>query len=70
MHRDRKIDTFHTPQNIRHEIALLETGGVAPVGHLVIGRAVDVVEDRAGQPALRQAAKVVKVMAVVGLHRE
>jgi hypothetical protein len=47
---------------------MLEGFRVPPIGRLVVGRAVDVVEDRTGQPLLRKAAKVVEIDAVFEAH--
>ena len=51
-----------------HQVAALEARGVAPIGHLVVGGAVDVVEDRARQAPPGQPAEVVKVVTVFQAH--
>jgi len=68
-HRHRQIDGLHSPQDVRYEIALLEACRVSPIGDFVVGRTVDVVEDRARKPALGQSPKVVKVVAIAYAHR-
>ena len=46
------------------EVDVIECGGVAIPGDLVVAAAVDVVEHGEGQPSLRQRAKVANVVAV------
>ena len=55
-HLHRHIDFIHATQHIRHEITTIETCGVGAIGDLVIRRPVDIVENRARQPALGQLA--------------
>ena len=65
---DREINSLDAPQHVGHEIAVLEACRIAPMGHLVVGRSIDVVEDRARQPSPRQSTKIVKVVAVAEAH--
>ncbi len=67
-HGDRQIDVGDAGEHARHQVAVLEGRGVAPVGGLVVGGAVDVVEDRPRQALLRQAAEVVEIEALVQPH--
>ena len=49
--------------------AALKAFGVAPKRCLVVGAAVDVVEDRAGQAPLRHRAEIVEIVATLERHR-
>src|SRR2546425_1087704 len=60
----REINSLDTPQYVGHEIAVLEACRIAPVGHLVVGRAIYIVENRARQPSSRQSPEIMKVVAV------
>ena len=55
-------------QDIGHEIAALEAFGIPAIGRLVVGRAVDVVEDRPRQPPLGERPEVMEVVAVLQAH--
>ena len=63
-----EINSLDAAQHVGHEIAVLEACRIAPVGDLVVGRTVDVVEDRARQPSLRQPSEIMKVVAVPKAH--
>src|SRR5215471_13094495 len=65
---DGEIDVFYAAQDVGHEVAGLEGLRVAPVGHLVVRRAVDVIEYRSGQPSFGQTAEIMKVMTVMQMH--
>ena len=67
--RHRHIDVADPAQDIRHQVAALEARRIPAIGHLVVGRAVDVVEDRPRQPPLRERPEVVEVVAVLQAHR-
>ncbi|KAG1087694.1 hypothetical protein G6F40_013664 [Rhizopus arrhizus] len=69
-HRHGHVHLGHAAQHVRHQVASFERVGVAPVGGFIVGSAVDVVEDGAGQPLARHAAKVVEVLALVQTHRK
>ena len=43
--------------------------GIPAIGRLVVGRAVDIVEDRPRQPPLGERPEVMEVMAVLQAHR-
>ena len=47
---------------------LIERLGIAPEGHLVVGAAVDVVEDRPRQALARQAPEILEIMALAQTH--
>jgi predicted RNase H-like HicB family nuclease len=49
-------------------IAALEACGILAKRRLVVRCAIDVVEDRAGQPLLSQLAEIVEVVAVAQTH--
>ena len=66
--RHRHVDGLDAAQDIGHQVAALEARGILAKRHLVVGGAVDVVEDRAGQPLLRQLAEIMEVVAVAQTH--
>jgi len=66
--RHGQVDLADPAQHVRHQVAAVKRGGVAPVGDLVVGRAVDVVEDRPGQAGLRHAAEIVEAVAARQSH--
>ena len=59
-----QVDAFHAPQDIGHQIAAVETRRIPAIGYFVVCPAVDVVEDRPRQPALRQFTEIMEVMAI------
>src|SRR5262245_31830530 len=67
-HSDGEINVFHAAQDVGHEIAALEAFCVTPVGHLVVGGAVDVIEYWTGQPSPGQTPEIMKVVAVAQMH--
>ncbi len=46
---NRHVDLADAAQHARQKIAALESRCIAPVGNLIVRRAVDIVEDRAGE---------------------
>src|SRR5450755_3804281 len=64
----RHIDAFDATQDIGNEVTALEACGVPAIGHLVVGRSVDVIEDGTWYPAPSQSSKVVEVMTVTQAH--
>src|SRR5665213_165960 len=64
------IDRFHPAQDIRHQIAALETCGIPAKRYLVIRRPVDVIEDRARQPTPRELTEIMEIMTVTHAHPE
>ena len=69
-HLDGKIHLRHAAQHIGNQVAALETFAVAPQRHLVVGAAVDIVEDRRRQAPPRHFAIIVEIMAVLQAHGE
>ena len=63
-----EINGLDAPQHVGHEIAPREACGIAAVGCLVVGCAIDVIEDGARQPSPRQPSEIMKVVAVVEAH--
>ncbi|MCY1537033.1 hypothetical protein D9M68_725140 [compost metagenome] len=66
----RHVHLRHPAQHVRHQVAGLEGLGIAPVGGFIVGRAVDVIEDRARQALARHTAKVVEILALVQAHQK
>ena len=66
---DGEIDAFHAAQDTRHEVTALEGFRVTLVCDLVVGRAVYVIEYRAGQPSLGQTLEIMKVVTIAQAHR-
>ena len=62
------IDVLDAAKHVRHQVAALEARAILPAGNLVVGGAVDVVEDRARQPPPRELAEVVEIVAVLQTH--
>lgn len=58
----------HAAQDVRDEVEGLEGGGIAPVGSLVLGGAVDIVEYGTRQLLLGQQTEIVEVVAVRDMH--
>jgi hypothetical protein len=65
---DGEIDFLYTAQDVGHEVTGLEGLRVAPVGRFVFGRAVDVIEDWAGQPSLGETSEIMKVVTLAQMH--
>jgi hypothetical protein len=65
---DREVNSRDAAQDVGHEIAAFEACRIAPMGYFVVGRAVDVVKDRARQPTSRQPTEILKVVAVAKAH--
>ena len=55
--RHRHVDGFHAAQDVGHQVAALEARGILAIGHFVVGRAVDVIEDRTRQTPLGERRK-------------
>ncbi len=67
--RHRHVDRLDPGEHARHQIAVVERRGVACLGQLVVGRAVDIMEHRKGQAPPRQFTKIVDIAAIGGAHR-
>src|SRR5580692_9414195 len=67
-HGHRQVDLLDAGENVRHQVAVLEGAGVPPIRRLVVGGAVDIVEDRPRQPPPRQFAKIVEIITLVQAH--
>jgi len=67
-HRHRQVNRFDPAQHVRHEIALFEARRIAPIRHFIVGRSVDVVEDRARQPPHGKPSKVMEAVAIGEAH--
>src|SRR5262245_66430320 len=67
-HSDGEINVFHAAQDVGRDIAALEAFCVTPVGHLVVGSAVDVIEYWTGQPSPGQTLEIMKVVTVAQMH--
>ena len=64
----RHIDGFHAAQDVGHEVAALEARRIPAIGHLVVCRSVDVVEDRTRQPPSGQSPEIMEVVTVAQTH--
>jgi hypothetical protein len=62
------VDAFDPGEHARDQVAVVECRAVAAARDLVIGGAVDIVEHRPGQAALRERAEVVDIVAVGEFH--
>ena len=62
------VDFLDPGEHVRHQIDPGKGGGVARLGQLVIGRAVDIVEHGEGQAGLRQLPEIVDVVAIGQAH--
>ena len=67
-HGDGEVDAFDAAQHAGHEIAILEARGISAIGHFIVRRPVDVVEDRSWQPAQGELPEVVKAVTVSEAH--
>src|SRR5205085_1907404 len=65
---DREIDFLHAAEHVGQEVAMLEARAVAAMGRLIVGRAIDIVEDRTGQSAACQPSEIVEVMTLCQAH--
>ena len=65
---DGEINVLYAAQDVGHEITALEAFRVTPVGHLVLGGAVDVIEYWTGQPSPGQTPEIMKVATVAQMH--
>ena len=63
-HLNRHVDISNPGQHIGHEVIIFKGVRVAPVGHLIIGRAVDIVKDRPRQTAAREIAQIIDITAL------
>ena len=63
-----KIGLGDAGEHVGDEVAVVERLGVAAKRHLVVGAAVDIVEDRARQPFLREPPEVRDIVAVAKPH--
>ncbi len=61
---DRWVDILRPHQHIGHQIDIVEGGGVAVLGALIVGGAIDVVEHREGQATPRQLAEIGDIVTV------
>ena len=62
------VDAFDPGEHARDEVAAVERGAVAAAGDFVVGGAVDIVEHRPGQAALRERTEIVDIVAVGQAH--
>ena len=65
---DGEINVLYATQDVGHEVTALEAFRVTPVGHLVVGSTVDVIEYWARQPSFGQTPEIMKVVTVAQLH--
>ena len=65
---DGEINGLDAAQDVGYEVTALEGLRIAPVGHLVVGGTVDVIEDRSGQPSLGEPPEIMKVVTIVQMH--
>ncbi len=63
------INGFDAGENIRDQIAALISLRIAPPGHFVVGRPVDIMKHRARQPLARERPKIFNIMAIAQAHR-
>ncbi len=66
--RRRHVDRLDTGQHIRHQITVFIGCRIAPVGHLVVCRTVDVVENRPGQALFCAAPKLLGIVTIIEFH--
>src|SRR5437899_9808403 len=65
---DGEISALYAAQDMGHEVTGLECCRVAPVGHLVVRGAINVIEYWTGQPSLGQTSEIMKVVTVTQMH--
>src|SRR5580704_15839687 len=65
---DGEVNVCYAAQDAGHEVTALEALRVTPVGHLVVGGAVDVVEYRTGHPSPGETPEIMKVVTVPQMH--
>src|SRR3546814_8775099 len=65
----RHVDSGDASQYARQQIAAFEGCRVPAIRHLVVGGAVDIIENRTWEPASGQSAKVMKIVAIVQTHK-
>ena len=68
-HRRAHVDRFDAGEHIGHQIATFVCRRVPTPGDLVVGCAVDIVEDRKGQSFFGQRAKVIHIVAIGNIHK-
>src|SRR3546814_17822050 len=66
----RHVDSGDASQYARQQIAAFEGCRVPAIRHLVVGGAVDIIENRTWEPASGQSAKVMKIVAIVHTRSE
>ena len=61
---DAEIDRVDAPQDIGNEVAGFEARRIAAVGGLIVGGAIDIIENRARQPRSCEPPKIVEIVTV------
>ena len=67
-HGDRHVDVGDAGQHIGDEVHIVEGAGVARLGQLVVGSAVDIVEDGPGKPPAGELAEILDIVAILKAH--
>ena len=63
-HLNRHIHFSNPAQYIGHQINRLIGLAIAPIGHLIIGRAINIMKYRPGQAAARQIAHIFNIVTI------
>ena len=64
----RHVDRLDAREDARDEIAFLVRLGVAPIRDLIVRGTIDIVEDRARQPAPGETTELLGVVALIQVH--
>jgi hypothetical protein len=64
----RHVDAFDTRENVGHQIAPLVGFGISPIRDLIVGPAVDVMEDGPRQSPPCHQAEIRDVVASIDTH--
>src|SRR5262249_61422656 len=65
---DGDIDSSHSAENVRHQIATLKACRILAKSGLVVGSAGDIIKDRTRQASPCQFAKIIEIVAVAQSH--
>ena len=66
--RRAHVDILDAGEHIGDQITAFIGFGIAPPGHLVVSRAIDIIEDRKGQALSGKRAEVVHIVAIRDIH--
>jgi hypothetical protein len=62
---NRQVNVLYTTQNIRQEIAFFECSRISSIRGLIVGCAIDIVEDGSWKTPSRQFPEIVIIEAMV-----